>query len=95
MMTLVPSIVMLLFGASLTDSARVVTYNCNMLIIQATGVVVSNKFLLLSMIFESEAETYPQILNQAKKRDKNKHSSLLCHTFRDEEKSLMMKQTVL
>jgi len=76
------------------DGTRVIIYNHNMLIIQATGVVVPNKFLLLSMIFESEAETYLQILNWAKKRDKNKHSSLLCRTFRDEEKSLMMKQTV-
>jgi hypothetical protein len=87
MMTLVPSIVMILFGASLAHSARVVTYNCNMFITQATGEVVPNKFLQLSMIFESEAKTYPQISNRAKKCGKNKHSSFLCRTFRDEENS--------
>ncbi len=35
------------FGASVTDDAWVVIYNCNMFIVQATGGTISSKYVLL------------------------------------------------
>ncbi len=49
------------FGASLADDSRVIIYDCNLFIVQATAVVISkllhlsfDKHLHLSLIFASK-----------------------------------------